>query len=270
MEEVICINCQAPVSGNFCSACGQRANVKRITFKEGWIDFWARIYGFDGMFPRTLIDLTIRPGRAARKVLAGNRVSYYGPVGYFFLMITLMYLVASLLGIDVLEFMKNSADSGLQGPPPKPGSGQEKFTSEMMRLLSDNLKLLSFLLIPIFAFAARFLFFRKSGLNFIEHSILFFYTQGHVYWISIISLFSFSIFGKFVPASAQMILSLVYSCYAMADMYNYQSKWKAAIKGVGLYLFAQVMFIILVMIGLVLYLVMNPEALELIRPSNNR
>ena len=265
-----CVNCQSEVLGNYCSNCGQRNGVKRLTFREGWNDFWARIYGFDGMFPRTLIDLTLRPGKATRKVISGNRVAYYGPVGYFFLMITLMYLVASLLGIDVVDFMKNSANSGLQGPPPKPGSGQEKFMSELLRLLSDNLKLLSFLLVPILAFGARFVFFRKSGFNFLEHSILFFYTQGHVYWLSIISLLSFGMFGKFLPAWIVMVVSIVYSCYATSDMYHYQSKIKAMLKGLSLYLMAQLIFIILMIIAVTTYIILNPEAFELVRPSNNR
>jgi Protein of unknown function (DUF3667) len=92
-----CINCHAETTGKFCSNCGQRMTVKRITFREGWNDFWARIYGFDGMFPNTLRDLTVRPGKASQLVIDGNRVKYYGPVGYFFLMITLLCLVGSLL-----------------------------------------------------------------------------------------------------------------------------------------------------------------------------
>jgi len=56
-------------------------------------DFQARIYGLDGMFPRTLRDVTLRPGQASRTFIQGNRVKYYGPVGYFFLMITVLLLL---------------------------------------------------------------------------------------------------------------------------------------------------------------------------------
>ena len=74
----------------------------------------ARIYGFDGMFPPTLRDITIRPCVASRKYIEGNRVAYYGPVGYFFLMVTLIYIVASLFNIDLVEFMKSASGTGLQ------------------------------------------------------------------------------------------------------------------------------------------------------------
>jgi hypothetical protein len=107
---MVCINCSSEVTSIFCPTCGQRQTVKRLSVKEGWNDFWARVYGFDGMFPRTLRDLTIRPGEVSRKYIKGNRVAYYGPVGYFFLMVTLMYIVASVLNIDLVEFMKSAGD----------------------------------------------------------------------------------------------------------------------------------------------------------------
>ena len=50
-----CINCNQEVSGNFCSQCGQRVHVKRITFKEGWFDFWdGRVQLFRSQLDHTL------------------------------------------------------------------------------------------------------------------------------------------------------------------------------------------------------------------------
>src|SRR5882762_8751747 len=102
-----CINCATEAEGKFCPQCGQRLDVKRLTFKEGWHDFWARIYGLDGMFPRTFRDLTLRPGYASKEFIRGNRAKYYGPVGYFFLMITLFLLLLSMIGLDFVDYMKS-------------------------------------------------------------------------------------------------------------------------------------------------------------------
>lgn len=109
-----CINCQQEVSDNYCSHCGQRTHVKRISLREGWNDFWARVYGFDGMFPNTLRDLTLRPGVAARIFISGNRVKYYGPVGYFFLMITVFLLLLDLLNIELADFLKEMGTTTFQ------------------------------------------------------------------------------------------------------------------------------------------------------------
>ncbi len=270
MEATKCINCGADSSSKFCPDCGQRTGVKRITFREGWNDFWARIYGFDGMFVSTLRDLTIRPGKASQLFINGNRIKYYGPVGYFFLMITLLYLVGSLLDIPIVEFMKSAGKTASFTPPPKAGSGQEKFMETMMQFMSDNLKLVSFLYIPMQAFASRFLFFRKSNLNYFEHAILPFYVQGHIYWLSIFSVILFSISGTFMNGGISIFISLAYFGYAYADFFTYQSKVKAFFKGIGVYITAQLILMIVFIIVLIILMITNPSILEMFKPSNNK
>lgn len=264
-----CINCGDGISGNYCLNCGQRTTVKRITFREGWNDFWARIYGFDGMFPRTLRDLTIRPGTATRRYLNGNRVAYYGPVGYFFLLITLLYLVASLLEISIVDFLKNAGSSNLQ-PEPKQGSGQAKLMQSTFELVSDNLKLVSFIVIPIQAFCSRFLFFRKSGLNFTEHTVLPFYGLGHLYWLSIASLVIYSISGNFLPNWIQIAVAILYFSYAYSDLFQDQSRFRAMAKGFGIYISTQLLFGLLVALVVILLVMLDSEVFEMLKPSNNR
>ena len=265
-----CINCDQDATDQFCSHCGQRVGVKRITFREGWYDFWARIYGFDGMFPRTLRDLTIRPGVAARTFIAGNRAKYYGPVGYFFLMITLLYLVSSILDVPLIELMKSANKATNFVGTPKAGSGQEKFGEVIMQYISDNLKLVSFLFIPLQAFCSRFIFFRKSGENYFEHTVLPFYIQGNIYWLSILSVILYSIFGFFLPGKISVVVSICYFGYAYADFFGYQSKVKAFLKGIGVYFFSQLLLLTLFSIILLILLKTNPAIYEMLKPSNNR
>lgn len=269
MENSHCINCGNPVTEKFCGNCGQRSGVKRITFREGWNDFWARIYGFDGMFPNTLRDLTIRPGKATQLFIDGNRVKYYGPVGYFFLMITLLYLVGSLLDVSMLDFMKSASKSANLAPP-KPGSGQEKVMEMVVQFISDNLKLVTFLYIPLQAFCSRYLFFRKSNLNYVEHTILPFYVQGHIYWMSIFSLILYSLFGTPFNTALSLFVSLFYFGYAYADLFNYQSKVKAFFKGIGVYIIAYLLLLLIMMVIMFALIATNPELFEMLKPSNNK
>lgn len=269
MEIIKCVNCGSDSSSKFCPDCGQRTGVKRITFREGWNDFWARIYGFDGMFTNTLSDLTIRPGKASQLFINGNRIKYYGPVGYFFLMITLLYLVGSLLDVPIIEFMKSNSKA-TNFAPAKAGSGQEKFGEMMIQYISDNLKLVTFLFIPVQAFASRYLFFRKSNLNYFEHAILPFYIQGHIYWLNIFSVILFSISGTFMNVGISLFISLVYFGYAYADLFSYQSKIKAFLKGIGVYITAQLLLMIVFFIVLIILIATNPSVLEMFKPSNNK
>jgi Protein of unknown function (DUF3667) len=269
MEVTKCINCSADTASKFCPDCGQRAAVKRITFREGWNDFWARIYGFDGMFPKTLRDLTIRPGKASLLFINGNRVKYYGPVGYFFLMITLLYLVGSLLDVSIIEFMKSNSKQ-TNFAPAKAGSGQEKVLEAMVQYMADNLKLITFIFIPVQAFVSRFLFFRKSNLNYIEHTILPFYVQGHVYWLSVFSLIYHKLFGAFINPVLTIFLSLFYFGYSYADSFSYQPKVKAFFKGIGVYLTAQVLLMLVFAIVLAILIALNPDLAVMLKPSNNK
>lgn len=264
--ETPCINCGQPITNQFCSNCGQRAGVKRITFREGWVDFWARIYGFDGMFPRTLRDLTIRPGEAARLFIAGNRARYYGPVGYFFLMITVFLLLLDLLGIDTLEFFREMSKNSL-APSVEKGSAEEKSSLVVLQFMSDNMKMIFFLMIPFQALLARYVFFRKSGYNFMENAVLPLYTAGHVYWISIATVIIYKVSGVFLRSSIGTIISTLYFGYAYSNLFNYQPRWKSFIKGIATYYFALVSFMICASIVLFTLIMISPSLRALFKPT---
>ncbi len=264
-----CTNCGTEVASKFCPNCGQPSPPKKITLANMYHDFQARIYGFDGMFPRTLRDITLRPGKASRAFIQGNRVQYYGPVGYFFLMITVMLLLMSILDVDVVMFMKNAGKTALQ-PEARPGTHQAKFTQEAIKFVSDNIKLISFLIVPIYAMTSRYIFFRKAGFNMLEHSVLPFYVQGHVYWISILNVIFYKITGMFFMNWLTIAISIGYFSFAYADFFSYQSKVKALFKGLGVYLLAQLFFMIIVLITVLIAFFLNPDLVEMLKPSNNR
>jgi hypothetical protein len=264
-----CIHCGKEVQENYCSNCGQRTKVKRLTLREGWNDFWARAYGFDGMFPRTLRDLTLRPGQASRKYIKGDRVSFYGPVGYFFLMVTLLYLVASILGVNIVDFLIANGDTGLQTAP-KPGSGMEKVMQSIFQKISDNHKALSFIVIAIQVYCSRYLFFRKQDLNYIEHLVLPLYVQGHIYWLSILSIVFYYFAGMFIPNSVALIVTFLFISYSYADFFKEQGFWKAFFKGLGLFITAQLLFTLVVAVVMIVVIFTDQEVFEMIRPSNNR
>ncbi len=266
-----CINCSTEFEGKFCPNCGQRANVKRMSLRESWTDFWSRVYGFDGMFPRTMTDLTVRPGVAAKRFIGGNRVMYYGPVGYFFLMITVCLLVFGMIGIDYFDFIKGMQKAISQvSQSPK---ASEKISDYIQRLVADNLKIFAFLIIPFEAFTARYLVFRKSGFNFLEHSVLPFYMQGHLYWFTIFlgMVYAWTGFASIVLTS---VVSVLYIAFGYATMMTYQSKTKAFMKGILLYFISQALFTMvvvaiasLVILGLFYF---DPAAFDAISSSSNR
>jgi hypothetical protein len=261
-----CINCGQLTTGKFCANCGQKAGVKRITFREGWEDFWARIYGFDGMFPRTLRDLTIRPGEAAREYIGGNRAKYYGPIGYFFLMITLFLLLLDLFDMSMMEFYKKIGESSVT-PQVKEGTIDAQRNTLIMSYISDNTKLFFFVIIPFQSFVSRFLLFRKSSLNYLEHSILPFYITGHALWLSIFTLIVYKISGYFINSGFSTILSMVYVGFGYANFFTYQPKWKSFLKGVLSYWVGTLAIVIFGSILLVIAMILFPSVREAFAPG---
>lgn len=262
-----CVNCGTEVEGKYCSVCGQRLTVKRITFKEGWHDFWARIYGFDGMFPRTLKDLTLRPGFAAREFIRGNRIRYYGPVGYYFFIITLFLLLLSIIGLNYVDYLKAMQESI---PIERQNS---KFNNATQAWVADNIKIVAFLVVPFIAFSSRYVYFRKQGLNFLEHSVPVFYMLGHWYWIEMVEAMIFYYTGGILGTSFKFVMMSMYVGFGYTSFVPDQPKWKSFMKGFASYLTGYLfMFVAAVIIGLtigVIIALIDPSLLDPIRPSKN-
>lgn len=266
-----CLNCGNEAQQQYCSHCGQRTNVKRITFKESWYDFWSRVYGFDGMLPRTLRDLTLRPGIAAKNFITGNRVLYYGPVGYFFLMITLFLIMANLLEIDLRDLYGERQVRMLQAT--NSGTGQEEFNRRILEFVTNNIRLMAFIVIPFNALASRYFVFRKSGLNFMEHMVLPLYLMGHLFWLNIIGLIIYKISGSLVINTLNTFAFCLFFGFGYAGLITYQAKWKAFSKGILTYFLGQLLMItfvvILTIIIITILAYVNPDALEILRPLKN-
>jgi len=258
-----CINCGEEVTTSYCPSCGQKNPPKKLNLLTLYSDFQARIYGFDGMFPRTLTDLTIRPGQATKAYIEGNRVRYYGPVGYFFLMITVYLLLASILGVDLNEFSMASMHGSVSPDP-----AQQQLYDVFMKTVNDSLRLTSFLMALFIGFFS-WLFFKKSGYNFIENAILIFYVNGHILWVSIVSLIFYKAGGWTISYNSQLLISIVFTVYAFVDFYRYQSRSKVALKGLLVFITSYVFIILMTIAFMVVYFINNPDELKKMAPVNS-
>ena len=87
-----CLNCREPLTGPFCSRCGQRAVPPHPTVRELAGDTYNELVGWDGTFAATLRLLVVRPGELTRAWLDGQRARYISPVRLY-LMCSLVYFV---------------------------------------------------------------------------------------------------------------------------------------------------------------------------------
>jgi hypothetical protein len=260
-----CINCNQEVSSAYCPACGQRNPVNKINVANVWSDFVSRTYGFDGMFPRTLKDLTVRPGQVAREYINGNRVKYYGPVGYFFLMLTVYLLLASLLEIDLVTFMMQTNPSNVEAK----GGGVQDMVREINQWTIDNMRSVSFF-ITLFTVFFTWLLFKKSKYNFIETGALVFFVAGHAMWVSITLMIIYKISGFALDSFYLLLFSIVFMVYAFVNFYSHLSKWRIIIKGVIVHILSFVTLTFVILAVFIYQVTHDKELYEKIKPSNNK
>jgi len=93
-QTLVCANCGAPLTGEYCATCGQRhePHVHTITHFAG--EAFESISHADSRLWRTLLYLLIRPGYLTRQFFDGKRASYLPPFRLYLVISVLFFLVA--------------------------------------------------------------------------------------------------------------------------------------------------------------------------------
>lgn len=243
-----CVQCGHEVNDKFCSNCGQKSDIKRLTFKFFIHDFLDRIYGLDGAFPRTVIGMTVRPGKLVREYLSGVRRKYVGPVGFYFLMWAIFFLIAEIFDISIDDYFQPERinDSINDATGVENTATQKEITKKIQSTVFENIQYFTILVIPFLAWWGRILF-RKSGINNLEGMVANFYILGNS---TIINIFGFLLF-IFAGASHMtitMVLGFAYYVWALSLIYAQKVSFMSILKSLGIYILAFASFMIAIMI----------------------
>lgn len=171
-----CLNCGTEVNGSFCSKCGQKIKLTRLTFRSIIIDFLNTVFNIDSPFPRTLIGLFVKPGVIIQEILAGKRKMYYAPVRYLIVCTAISLIISSLIDFDPIENQKAMGESNTN-------SSQEALEQEEQvsiiagNFLHQNINYFLFILPFCIAIVTR-LFFYKQKLFLAERTVLGLYLSG--------------------------------------------------------------------------------------------
>ena len=120
-----CANCGTPLTGPFCSACGQRAHLHR-SIGDVFHEVVHGVTHFDGRFWTTLPMLLFRPGKLIRSYIEGQRSRYIAPVPLFLMVVFLMFFVLSFVSFD-----------DTVGPVELQNADPAKSRAELTRTLAD-------------------------------------------------------------------------------------------------------------------------------------
>lgn len=145
----ICKNCGNLYEGNYCSQCGQKAKVGKLTLRSV-IDNWA--YGLtncDTGILFTYKELFIRPGHMLADYIRGKRIIYFQPFPMLFITAGLYGLLSQIL-LPAVEKEAVPVDVML--------TFQERFLHLLSTWIHTSMSFAAIISLPIFAWAAQWTF----------------------------------------------------------------------------------------------------------------
>jgi len=94
MDVLKCKNCGEDFEGNFCNHCGQKKFASKLNFKifSSWI---IDAFDYDSGLIKTFLHLQTKPGELVHNFLAGKTKSYFNPVTYLLISLSLAVILAA-------------------------------------------------------------------------------------------------------------------------------------------------------------------------------
>lgn len=197
----ICLNCGHPVEGNYCSNCGQRTNVGRLSWKSVADGFASTFIGDEAFGLRgnnmrksifgTWADIVFFPARSVSEYIDGCRRKYFNPVAILILLASAYALLEYFLGLNTPSPELPEGISALR---------DFNFLQYFEDYMKSNSTAYSLLTTLFIMFALRRTFRRIHGLNLVE-------------------CFYFSVFMMICSLSLKTVL-LPFEKYSTADTDN--------------------------------------------------
>lgn len=116
-----CANCDAPLTGKYCAACGQRHEPHIHSIVEFSHEAAENITHADSRVWRTLWPLLVKPGFLTREFLEGRRARYLPPFRLYLVLSVVFFLVAAAVNQSDVRLLKveGGLELGADDGPPK-------------------------------------------------------------------------------------------------------------------------------------------------------
>ena len=171
-----CLNWGKAVENKYCSACGQRSDTGRLSWKNLWEEIVRGLLQLDRGFFYTAFELFLRPGRTIRQYLHGKRVQHFKPFALLFLTSTIYGLLVHFL--ELSTFLGDITEGFMEGATDGESDGEStQQLGNTLLWLRDHYAWATVILLPVLVFTSRFAF-GKSEYSILEHSVINAYYTG--------------------------------------------------------------------------------------------
>ena len=199
-----CLNCDRPVTDNFCAHCGQENSDYRVSLKRLMGDLFDELFQLEARVWRSLMHLFRHPGRLTADYNDGRRVRYTSPLRLYLMASVTYFFVAALMpptASDVkIDFGDGEQTIKELGAPK---SGVDRFVRDRLGLhdgmqlrdvqrhtndvLLANAPKVMAVLVPLCALLTLALF-RRPRRYFVEHLVLALHLHAVAFWLLLVAL----------------------------------------------------------------------------------
>ncbi len=224
---ITCINCNHPVTENYCAHCGQPVKIKRIDSHYIVHEIQHVLHVEKGIF-YTIKELLIRPEKNVREFIAVNRNRLVKPV-IFIIITSLMYSIAAHFFHVEDGYVSIKVEE----------SGSKSASVIISRWVQSHYGYANIIMGIFIAFWLK-LFFRKYSYNIFEILILLCFVMG----MGMLVLALFAVAEGIIGVKLMQIAGIIFFLYAMWAIGQFfdQRKLMSYVKAVAAYLLGMIMF----------------------------
>jgi uncharacterized protein DUF3667 len=210
-----CKNCSSAITGNFCSNCGQKGEIHRISLSYIAHEFSHALTHADKGFLLLVKVLVTKPGIVAKEYIEGKRKKYFNPLSFIVLTSAIDAYISFKTGYFAAMDTQGGGGGGGRRMPP--------IWREVFQISLENGKILNLILIvPLLAFLS-WLFFRRPKYSIAEIFVLNSFIVGETHVIrTLIFIPLFLLFPQFVQLNLWVFefLLLVYLVIAYKQFFG--------------------------------------------------
>lgn len=251
-----CKNCKNSVldSDGFCSNCGARKVDNRLTFKYFFREFSEKVLSVDNKLLKTIIHLFVKPHVVIKSYIDGVRKRYIDPFGFLLISITLSSISIYLMRESAIQSLENLNNTA--------GMQNTEGAKQMMNMIYDYSAIVTGVSIPVYAFMSWIVFYNKKMYNYVEHIIIYLYTNAQFAIVNLIFVLVLYIFGQTVGVVASMGLMgfyLIYTAIILKKLFKL-SFGQLIIKTLYFLLILAIVYVITsILFAVGMYLFFGPE-----------
>jgi hypothetical protein len=101
----LCLDCGAPISGNYCSNCGQETKIETPTVRQFAHEMMDQYVAVEGKLGRTLRVLVSKPGQLTLDYVHGRRQRYVRPLKLYVSVSVVFFTLLGVLPDSLSPFM---------------------------------------------------------------------------------------------------------------------------------------------------------------------